>query len=213
MSVRDRLRDAFRRSPLYSVAYSLRQGAALARWLRGGRPVPPPHLVKVITVREYARAFDLDVLVETGTYMGDMIRESRRTFRQIISIELDPALCARARHLFKASPQVSIVEGDSGEKLAQVLTGVDRRALFWLDGHYSGGITARGIEDSPIARELAAIADHDVKGHVVLIDDARAFTGDDGYPSIRELLALARRLFPSSQSTVADDIVRIVTAP
>jgi len=105
---------------------------------------------------------------------------------------------------------VHIHQGDSGEVLGAVIAPLEEPCLFWLDGHYSGGITALGAESTPILRELEAIAAHPIPAHVILIDDARCFTGTDGYPTIDDLGALARRLWPDCEFRVADDILRIL---
>lgn len=44
------------------------------------------------TVKAYGRAFELSTLVETGTYLGDMVEAQRRSFREVWSIELSPTL-------------------------------------------------------------------------------------------------------------------------
>jgi hypothetical protein len=78
---------------------------------------------------------------------------------------------------------------------------VQEPALFWLDGHYSGGETARGAQGSPIIAELETVFSRKLDD-VVLIDDIRCFTGFDGYPSLADLKALvaARRPDYSSRS-------------
>jgi hypothetical protein len=81
-------------------------------------------------------------------------------------------------------------------------------ALFWLDAHYSGPLTARGPLDSPIAQELAAIAAHPVRGHVILIDDMRDFNGTGGYPEASALLASLRDMYPNAAIEIKDDILR-----
>jgi hypothetical protein len=49
--------------------------------------------------------------------------------------------------------------------------------LFWLDGHFCGGVSAHGDKGTPILEELNLILSHRVKEHVILIDDARLFNG------------------------------------
>ena len=57
------------------------------------------------------------------------------------------------------------------------------RILFWLDGHYSGEGTGGCDEVCPIIAELRLIAQSKRKDHCILIDDARLFIGEDGYPT------------------------------
>jgi hypothetical protein len=85
---------------------------------------------------------------------------------------------------------------------------IDQPALFYLDGHYSGGITARAAKDTPIYEELSHIFEHDPR-HVIVIDDARCFGRDPDYPSLHELrefipLEAARRRDRSRE----DDSIR-----
>lgn len=178
------------------------------QWRLAGRPVPPPPFVKQAIVKDYQRRFGLRVFVETGTFAGDMIDAVKQRFQRVMSIELDPGWHARAVARFRSDTHVSLLQGDSGVRLKEVLASLTDPALFWLDAHYSGPITARGVVDSPIAQELAALRAHPVKGHVVLIDDMRDFTGRDGYPTVDELVTWIREGDPTASVEVKDDILR-----
>ena len=69
------------------------ESLALARWEHDGRPVPPPSIVKQHIVKKYAREYGTTTLIETGTYLGDMLEACSHEFTRIISIELDRSLC------------------------------------------------------------------------------------------------------------------------
>lgn len=202
--------------PLYEWyrRWRVRRNAAgeLLRWERAGRPAPPPHLVKQGTLRECATAYGLTTMVETGTYYGDMIAALTGDFARLISIELQPSLARRAQRRFARESKVQIVCGDSGDELGTIVRQLREPALFWLDGHYSGGETARGVEDTPVMRELGHILRVPEGAHVVLIDDARLFGSDPAYPTLDALKAAVLELAPAASVTVADDIVRIVPA-
>jgi hypothetical protein len=73
-----------------------------------------------------------------------------------------------------------------------------------------GGTTARADQDSPVRAELTALLHHPVRRHMVLIDDARLFTGTDGYPTIDELRTWVERERPGSRVDVDADIIRCV---
>ncbi|GAC1327495.1 MAG: hypothetical protein NVSMB17_01570 [Candidatus Dormibacteria bacterium] len=146
----------------------------------------PSHYTKRAEVLRCGRHYGLRTLVETGTYLGDMTWSAQPHFDQVFSIELDPALAARAAALFARNPKVQILAGDSAILLPGLLAGLDHPALFWLDAHFSGGITAGADQASPILTEISQVLAHHDR-HVVLVDDARLFDGTDGYPTIARM--------------------------
>ncbi len=156
-------------------------------WKRQGRPPPPPHLVKRRIVVQYGRQYRVRILIETGTYKGDMVHRCRKRFKRIVSIELDHRLYQDACRRFASDRHIEIYQGDSAKLLPKVIEGVSEPCLFWLDGHYSAGITAKGDLNTPIMDELSAICEHPIDGHVILIDDARCFTGEEDYPTVDEV--------------------------
>lgn len=174
-----------------------------------GKAGPPPDLLKQLTVKEYARRFSILTFVETGTYLGAMVHATRGEFRRVFSIELDRRLYELAEQKFSRFLHISIIHGDSGEVLPDVLDAITEPCLFWLDAHYSGGITAKGKSETPILQELHYILNHSIKNHVVLIDDACLFTGRNGYPSLEELRGLVLSAGHEKVFEVRDDIIRI----
>jgi hypothetical protein len=193
----------------YEVLKFQRDRKAVKLWESQGRPSPPPHIIKENTIKEYAKTFNTRILIETGTYRGDMVYAMRKYFDRVVSFELDPSLHDEARKRFALDQNVSIVLGDSGQILAQHLANVTGPCLFWLDGHYSGGITAKAALNTPIKKELDQIFEHQVSGHVVLVDDARCFNGQDDYPTLEELKNFILSMKPNWEFTVRDDIIRI----
>jgi hypothetical protein len=200
--------QAWRRFSLHPAIRPLTDRRIGLQWRLAGRPIPPPPPVKQAIVKDYQRRFKPRVFVETGTFAGNMIDAVRDRFERIVSIELDPGWHAQAVQRFRAHPHVTLLLGDSGVRLQDVLDSLREPALFWLDAHYSGPVTARGALDSPIVGELAAIRAHPVAGHVVLIDDMRDFTGRDGYPTVDALVAWIREGDAAAVVEVRDDILR-----
>ena len=200
--------EAWRRFSMHPAVRPLNDRRIVLQWRLTGRHVPPPPTVKASIVKDYQRRFGPRVFVETGTFAGGMIDAVRDRFERIASIELDPAWHARAVQRFGAHANITLLQGDSGARLQDVLDTLTEPALFWLDAHYSGPVTARGFVDSPIVRELAAIRAHPVAGHVVLIDDMRDFRGRDGYPTVDELVRWIRDADPAGVVEVGDDILR-----
>lgn len=192
-------------SPLY-------ERYALATWNRKGNPVPPPYTVKRVMIREFALRFGCRTFVETGTFKGDTTWTLRNDFERLYSIELDQALYEAAVRRFAGARNVSLVQGDSGEKIKDVIAQLKNRTLFWLDGHYCGAGTGKGIEDAPVMRELQAVFDSPIKNHIVLYDDARLFVGQDGYPTVDELTKWVKERRPDWTVEVLHDVIRIYPA-
>jgi hypothetical protein len=187
-----------------------KQKRDLKAWEKNGKPAPPPHIVKQRKVIKFAQIFNCSIFVETGTYKGEMVESVRAVFEKIYSIELDKNLFARAQEKFSNNNHICILEGDSGKILADILQDISDKTLFWLDAHYSGGITASGELETPIGKELKIILKTPRLGDVILIDDARLFVGDDSYPSIPDLreMILSRR--PLVTIDIEDDIIQIL---
>jgi hypothetical protein len=200
--------QVWRRLSMHPLVRPFTERRIELQWKLAGRPIPPPPFVKQAIVKHYQRRFGIRVFVETGTFAGEMIAGVLGRFDRLYSIELDDGWHARAIERFAREPKVRLLHGDSGVMVNEVLAELDRPALFWLDAHYSGPITARGILDSPIVQELHAIRAHRVRGHVVLIDDVRDFDGANGYPTLEALVGELRQADPSSTVDVADDVLR-----
>ena len=181
----------------------------LVAWQRAGKPVPPPHLAKQQVLRHYARTYGLRILVETGTFYGDMVEAMRADFDRVYSIELSKELHQRATQRFSGVENVELIQGDSGTELGNVLKRIEQPALFWLDGHYSAGPTAKGHKDTPIFEELEHILSAQALPHVIIIDDARCFGADADYPSLDELGEFVRQKRPAADILVQDDSIRI----
>ncbi len=198
--------------PLYHLLRAVRARLVGVLFRLGRWNGAVPHSYKVSVVREHARRLGLRELVETGTYEGDMVSALRRDFVRLRTIELDADLCRRARKRMRRASNVEVVEGDSAVVLPKVLEDLREPAVFWLDAHFSGGVTARAEIDTPVWAELTAVLDHDVLGHVVLVDDAHEFDGSNGYPTVEEVVYLVAERRPDLITSVERGIIRIVPA-
>lgn len=161
---------------------------------------------------EHAKRFGLRTLVETGTFHGEMVEWAIGRFDTIYSIELDDALHAAAAKKFAGRDDVKLLHGDSGEMIGKVLASLKTPALFWLDAHYSGDGTAHGPLETPIIAEMKRVIEHPVKGHVVLIDDARFFDGTEDYPTLQQVEQLVSTFGLKCRFEVLHDMIRITPA-
>jgi len=138
-----------------------------------------------------------------------MVDAMKSDFDRVYSIELSEKLHARACERFDGDPRVELIRGDSGSVMKSVMRKLNAPALFWLDGHWSAGVTARGERDTPVREELDAILSTAKSPHVILIDDARCFGHDAGYPTVDELRSQVHALAPHMTMTTDIDIIRI----
>lgn len=90
----------------------------------------------------------------------------KKKYDKIISIELGEDLYNNAKNRFKDDKNVTILKGDSGKVLPTILSDLNHPIIFWLDGHYSALITAKGEIDCPIFEELNAIFQSKKLNHI-----------------------------------------------
>ncbi len=186
-----------------------RQEKEILYWENAGRPLPPPHLIKQRTLEFYMKKFNLKILVETGTYYGDMVVSMKDKFEHIYTIELSRMLYEKVKRRFIKYSHIKPVCGDSGVELEKIMAEINKPALFWLDAHYSYGDTARGEKDTPIEQELELIFNYPDLGHVIVIDDARCFGSEVSYPRIEDIKILIKARRPGVNITVENDMIRI----
>ena len=203
------LRQILRRTRFYPVYKRLGHYPDFVYWKLRGRPPRPPHLVKQRLVRQYASEHGLPVLVEAGTYFGEMIYATRRDFEEIFSIEFDSSLAARAAARFAHSPHIHVLHGSSELMIPQVLATLTRPALFWLDAGYCAW-NGNFADSSRLLTELAAILSHHLRAHIVLVDDVAVFSGIDGTPDVAELTRHILTRFPGRTVKVHAGILVII---
>jgi hypothetical protein len=121
-----------------------------------------------------------DTFIETGTYKGDTVKLAlSRGYKLIHTIELDEELYKNAVEMFKDEPRVKVWQGDSIDRLKEIVPTIEGPATFWLDAHASGTLVGGKSGPAPVLDELDIIAEHPCKEHTIFIDDCRLFdTGE-----------------------------------
>jgi hypothetical protein len=202
-----------RTTPLGSIARVHRQKQLKKKyveWENKGGGGPMPNFGKQQTVIEYIKKYSPNVFIETGTYKGKMVYAVMPYVKKIYTIELSEKHYQKAKRKFYGYPDINVLNGQSGEVLPQVMKDINEPCLFWLDAHYSGGSTAKGDLDTPIMQELDCVLHHSyAKKHVILIDDARCFVGENDYPEIKAFEEYIKKDFPDWIFKVEHDIIRI----
>lgn len=187
------------------------------KWLLRKNNFVPDIIEKRKVIEALRESNQLTTLVETGTFLGDTVEAFKDKFDRIISIELSEELAAKARLRFANTPHITIEQGDSGIVLKKLLASIDGPVLFWLDGHYSSEFfigkefikTAKGEKNTPIEKELDIIFQAALPS-VILIDDARLFTGNDDYPTIKQIEMQVKHYRPEARVFVKTDIIHII---
>jgi len=115
----------------------------------------------------------------------------------VYSIEPSLILFTNAKTYFSKFNNVEIINGLSEIVFKTLLPKLSGDVNFWLDGHYSEGITFQGPQDTPIVDELFLISQHlaNFDKITVCVDDVRCFDPSSeisAYPSVDFLVNCAR---------------------
>ncbi len=208
-----RVMPRFLLDALKEIKFKVEARREIRRWAAAGKPVPPPSYYKNTVIRDFQRRYGVNTFIETGTFLGNTTEIQRRRFKKIYSIELSEDLYRRASKRFLPYDEVQILQGNSADVLPGLMKGIQEPVLFWLDAHYSGILggeaTSRAAKDCPIYEEIDAIF-ADSQQHVILIDDARDFSGSNGYPTLDQLKAYVKSKRSDFTIGVENDIIRIL---
>ena len=134
---------------------------------------PPPHFIKQALLSRHG--ISNSIWVETGTYLGQTTKFLCSNFAFVHSIEPSKKCLKIAKRNLKFYKNVSLYEGTSESCLDSICSSLKGDICFWLDGHYSEGITYKGEKDTPILFELETIKNYlgNFSNTVIVIDDIR----------------------------------------
>lgn len=172
-------------------------------WVENGSIVPQrsvPEAVKWFLILECAERFHLRRLIETGTAVAETTIKVAPYFDKVVSFELMPTYYEVAvRNVKEANlGNVTLVnESSAGGTFKRVVESLTSPTLFYLDAHFSGEGTGKDpnidTPEVPVREELAVITSSPYP-HVIIIDDARCFDGEEfhsdeyaGYPSMNDI--------------------------
>lgn len=149
---------------------------------------------------EFFRLTEIDIFVETGTYMGDGVKwalnfSNDKKFSRILSVEHSESLATHSKMLFNKFPSVTIAHGDSVNFLGEIVGSLRTPTMFFLDAHVSGGHQTSFSDEHPIplVEETNIILNnfYDLDEAIVVIDDERMGYGQYEmqyqYPQIESL--------------------------
>ena len=200
--------EALQISPLGMTIRLIRSRFLSLSWAVSGRPMPMPPHKKVRAIEDAAIHIHATVFIETGTYRGDTSKILSKRVHQVVSVEIDKRLAALARERFSNS-NVEILEGDSAELMSSIVSRFKNQVcLYWLDGHYSAGVTGGGIKPVPVQRELEEILPFLKSSDLIIIDDIREFDGKN-YPSLENLTSYITQIRPDLGYKALNDMLFI----
>jgi hypothetical protein len=139
-----------------------------------------------------------NIFCETGTFKGYTVENVLGHFEKIYSIELNFNFYENCKNKFSDKIEVEILHGDSSERLKDIY--FDRPTVFFLDGHWSGFDTAKGLKDCPLLEELLIIKENVLEETLIIIDDSRLFG----------LNSLYRHDYPDWTDITVENILEIV---
>jgi hypothetical protein len=169
----------------------------------------PHSYTKFRAIKASQQATQSKVFIETGTYFGVTTRRCAPFFEKVYTIELDKELANKATSFLKPKKNVQVLQGDALDILPELLSQeIGNNCLIFLDGHFSGGITACGSLPEPAIEELKIIAMYKNKVNAIIIDDFRLFGKEPDFPSKTHLFQVIEEHFPEFNITVhLDQIV------
>jgi len=162
---------------------------------------------------ELARRNSAAVFVETGTFQGETTRWAANHFDSVFTIERGESIYRSQKGKLANLAGVKPLYGDSRKVLPSIVVEIGaRKAVFWLDGHWSGGETAGANDECPLLGELACLSGR--IGDIVLIDDARLFLcappkphKASEWPTISEIVDALAQSHSRPFIQVIDDVI------
>ncbi|MEG3841898.1 FkbM family methyltransferase [Microcoleus sp. herbarium14] len=119
-------------------------------------------------------AYNLQGFIETGTNYGGTALWAAQYFQKVITIEAAKAIHEAVVKNYGHLKNIEFVLGNSKEQLEAIVPTLKEPCIFWLDAHWSGGVTYGEADECPLLEELQIINDSEFD-HFILIDDARLF--------------------------------------
>ena len=120
--------------------------------------------------------------VETGTLTGGTTFALEPYFEKTITIEFSEKYHAETKAKYKGE-KIEFLLGDSSIVFETLLPTLSKEAIFFLDGHWSGGDTGHSAKDCPLVEEVMLINLLFRPAAILIIDDFRLF-GLDRTPGI-----------------------------
>lgn len=132
-----------------------------------------------------ADKYQIDIFIETGTFKAKTAQWASTVFEKVYTIEANQAIYEQAKQKNSDCKNISFLQGHSRKKLVEVINILQsKKAMVWLDAHWSGGETYGEKDECPLMDELDILLNCDTN-HIILVDDARLFLAPPPKPHDR----------------------------
>lgn len=199
--------------PLYRCYKQIKANSLIREWESSGKQPPPPHIIKQRFLSAMIDKYKVETVIETGTFNGDMIEALKGKVKHFYSIELSEYYYQKAIQKFRKDKNVHLINGDSGSELRELIAKLPssnkKFILFWLDGHFSGGETAKANKNTPIKEELNSILKSHLEKYIIVIDDLRLFGSEIDYPTIDDLRKTIFEIAPKTSFAINKEVDNI----
>lgn len=128
--------------------------------------------------------------VETGTFTGQSLNLISGLFEHLYTAEASPELFRASQALFEGLNRTNISGElcDSRVLLQKITPDVANESVFFLDAHYSQGLTSDEYGSCPVIDEIRIILDKSPNA-LIVVDDIRTMSGKGGYPTLVQILS------------------------
>lgn len=134
-------------------------------------------------VSKLREAYGIKKFIETGTYRGDTARWASQVFEHVVTIEYSESIYQQVEEKYGHIKNIEFLQGDTRNRLREIVSKLESTGLFWLDAHWSGGETYGEKDQCPIIEELEII-NGSKYDHFIFIDDARLFLSPPQSPHL-----------------------------
>ena len=146
---------------------------------------PPPSIIKHKILLRHGIKFAN--WIETGTFIGETTKFLSKNYPRVHTIEASNECIQIAKRYVGRKSNITFYQGTSEDLFESILQKQTGCINFWLDAHFSSGITYEGSNLSSIISELLSISKNINKFDqiAVFIDDIDGhFFDPKSYPKI-----------------------------
>ena len=155
--------------------------------------------------------------VETGTFHGETTILASKRFKKVWTVEASDELFEQLGEKFNNYENISWAHADSPAWLRRTCENdIEGGTVFWLDAHWCSSEAVGGKDSQcPLLQELESIGQLGLND-VVLIDDARLFTGPppsphhgSDWPTLAQVLRGLQNICWRHEIRIINDVIMV----